>query len=70
MVERRSIEARKARLAEAKSEIAIRVRRVCASLSEAEFDELVTRMAEIEIRYVMRREDDSLGPAAASVRRG
>jgi hypothetical protein len=49
----------------AKSEIAARIRRVCENFNEAEFADLVQRMAEIEVRYRLRddwlflRESDS-----------
>jgi hypothetical protein len=39
-----------------KSAIARRIRRVCASMPETEFDSLVTQIAEIEIKYRLRRE--------------
>lgn len=38
----------------ARSEIAVRIRRVCANFAEAEFVALVDRMAEIEVRYRLR----------------
>jgi hypothetical protein len=41
-----------------KSAIARRIRRVCASMPEAEFDDLVRHIAEIEIKYRLRREID------------
>ena len=39
-----------------KSAIARRIRRVCASMPETDFDDLVTHIAEIEIKYRLRRE--------------
>lgn len=38
----------------AKRDIARRLRRICANLSEGEFDALVQRMAEVDVRYRMR----------------
>lgn len=38
----------------ARCEIATRIRRVCQDFAEAEFAELVDRMAEIEVRYRLR----------------
>jgi hypothetical protein len=40
----------------AKHEIAARIRHVCEHFGEAEFGELVNRMAEIEVRYRLRDE--------------
>ena len=41
-----------------KSAIARRIRRVCASMPETEFDSLVTQIAKIEIKYRLRRKVD------------
>lgn len=41
-------------LAKARNDIASRIRRVCEKLNEAEFMELVDRMAEIDVRYRLR----------------
>lgn len=41
-------------LAKAKTDIANRIRRVCEPFTEAEFTELVNRMAEIDVRYRLR----------------
>ena len=38
----------------ARHEIATRLHRVCQDLAEADFAELVDRMAEIEVRYRLR----------------
>lgn len=38
----------------ARSEIAVRIRRVCGNFAEAEFAALVDQMAEIEVRYRLR----------------
>ena len=40
----------------AKHDIATRIRRVCESFNEAEFSELVDRMAEIDVRYRLRED--------------
>ena len=37
-----------------RSDIASRLRRICENFAEAEFDALVARMAEIEVRYRLR----------------
>ena len=39
-----------------KQDIARRLRRVCAHFSEQEFDALVSRIAEIDVRYRLRDE--------------
>jgi hypothetical protein len=41
-------------LARAKTDIATRIRKVCETFNEAEFVELVNRMAEIDVRYRLR----------------
>lgn len=38
----------------AKRDIARRLRRVCLGICEDEFDALITRMAEIDVRYRLR----------------
>jgi hypothetical protein len=38
-------------VATAKRDIAVRIRRVCEHLCDAEFDMLVQRMAEIDVHY-------------------
>lgn len=40
----------------ARTEIATRIRRVCQHFNEREFQRLVDRMAEIEVRYRLRDE--------------
>ena len=40
----------------AKHDIAARIRRVCEGFNEAEFMELVDRMAEIDVRYRLRED--------------
>jgi hypothetical protein len=59
--ERRVLPAREAIFLREKEAIAQRVRCVCESMSDAEFEALVTRMAEIAIRYRARRSDPSAG---------
>jgi hypothetical protein len=44
-------------LARAKQAVAGRLRRVCAHLDDQEFQTLITRIAEIEIKYAMRRDE-------------
>lgn len=62
MLNRRLEEARQARLDRAKGEIAARVACVCGHLSPEEFDALVTRMAEVQIKFTMRRSLDMFPP--------
>jgi hypothetical protein len=60
--ERRRIDdARRELLAHTKEQIASRLRPVCSQMPDDEFEELVTRAAEIEIRYAMRRRDALIG---------
>jgi hypothetical protein len=40
----------------AKRDIAARIRRVCEGFNEAEFEKLVDRMAEIDVRYRLRED--------------
>ena len=53
----------------ARREIAMRIRRVCENFNQAEFEALVDRMAEIEVRYRLRDDwlfrDRIVEPAAA-----
>lgn len=58
MPNRRFEEARVALLRRAKGEIATRIARVCGDMSAPDFDALVTHMAELEIKYAMRRSED------------
>jgi hypothetical protein len=57
-MERRDAAGRRTRLERVKSRIADRLRPSCAALSEAEFDRLVEQIAEIEIKYDLRRTND------------
>jgi len=56
--ERRVEAARESILLREKQSIAERVRCVCQWMTEPEFDALVTRMAEISIRFRLRRISD------------
>ena len=49
---------RQERLERTKSEIAARIRRVCDGMSPEEFDLLVSHMAEVQIKYTLRRSTD------------
>ena len=53
-MKRRGEAERRVALDAAKREIATRIRRVCGDFAEAEFADLVDRMAEIEVRYRLR----------------
>jgi hypothetical protein len=44
-------------LGRARQAIAGRLKRVCEHLEEQDFQSLIARMAEIEIKYAMRRDD-------------
>ena len=58
MLNRRIEALREERLNRAKSEIAERIRRVCAGMSPEDFDVLVSHMAEVQIKYSLRRSTD------------
>ena len=58
MLERRLEPVRRDLLDRVKARVADRIRSVCGQLSDAEFDALVTRIAEIEIKYSTRRTED------------
>ena len=47
----------------AREAIAMRIRRVCEHFGEAEFNKLVARMAEIEVRYRLRDDWSYYGAA-------
>jgi len=55
--ERRVEPTRSALLARTRSSIARRIRSVCGDLDDREFDLLVERMANVEIKYAQRRRD-------------
>jgi hypothetical protein len=58
----RSMPERGITLEAAKRDIARRLRRVCAHFDQADFDKLVERIAEIDIRYRLRDEWGYLSP--------
>lgn len=58
MLNRRIEALREERLNRAKAEIAERIRRVCTGMSPEEFDVLVSHMAEVQIKYTLRRSSD------------
>jgi hypothetical protein len=49
---------REERLNRAKAEIAERIKCVCSAMSPEEFDLLVSHMAEVQIKYSLRRSTD------------
>ena len=55
-MERRIANVRTERLDRTKEAIAQRLRHVCAQLSEDEFDQLVEKIALVEIKYSLRSE--------------
>lgn len=69
VVDRRRQETRASRFQRTKQDIAERLQTACAQMPPQEFDALVTHMAEIEIRYALRRSAD-LFPEMAEWRRG
>ena len=58
MLNRRMEEVRRGRLERAKAEIAARISCVCGHMSPEQFAELVTHMAELQIKYTLRRSRD------------
>jgi hypothetical protein len=67
-VDRRRQETREERLERTKQSIAERLAPVCVQMPGEEFDALVAHMAELQIRYALRRSDD-LFPEMAEWRR-
>ena len=57
-VDRRREESRQERFERTKREIAERVERLCSEMPHEEFDDLVTHMAELQIKYTLRRSED------------
>jgi hypothetical protein len=57
-VDRRRQESRKQRFERTKTDIASRLAGACADMAPEEFDELVSHMAEIQIKYTQRRSAD------------
>lgn len=58
VLNRRSEIIRQDRLNRAKLEIAERIRCVCTEMPAEEFDVLVSHMAEVQIKYTLRRSGD------------
>jgi len=59
-MDRRQEPARSELLSAVKKRLADRLRDVCAGMPAVEFDALVARMADIEIKYARRRADDQI----------
>src|SRR5688500_4118500 len=68
-VDRRRQESRLERFKRTKQDIAGRLATTCADMPETEFNELVTHMAELEIKYNLRRSAD-LFPEVLECERG
>lgn len=58
VLNRRIEKLREDRLNRAKNEIAGRIRCVCDGMTPEEFDRLVSDMAEVQIKYTLRRSTD------------
>ncbi|MGH7637442.1 MAG: hypothetical protein ACREOK_07300 [Gemmatimonadaceae bacterium] len=58
MLNRRAEHVRQDRVTRAKNEIAARIRCVCDGMSAEEFDRLVSDMAEVQIKFSLRRSTD------------
>jgi hypothetical protein len=58
VLNRRIEKLRAERLNKAKTEIAERIRCVCTGMTPEEFDALVHHMAEVQIKYTLRRSTD------------
>jgi hypothetical protein len=58
IMDRRRQESRLERFARTKQDIAERLAAACADMSSNEFDALVTHMAELQIKYTLRRSAD------------
>ena len=41
-----------------KAELAERLREICAEMSDPEFEEMIERMARIQVKYAVRAHDD------------
>ena len=61
-MDRRAEPHRSKRLERAKEDIVRRLRPICAHMPEAEFDALAEQMAELEIKYALRREKFDIRP--------
>ena len=55
-MERRHLESRTERLGRTKADLSRRLRLVCVHMDLAEFDQLMERMAMIELKYALRRD--------------
>jgi hypothetical protein len=66
MQERRVEVVRRELLDRVKARVAARIQSVCSHLPDHEFHALVTRIAEIEIKYSTRRRDDLFDVARQS----
>ncbi len=69
MQNRRQDGVRRERLDRMKRIVADHIAHVCSNFSPAEFDALVTRIAEIEIKYSMRERHDFFDSMAAGTSR-
>jgi|SRR5688572_23689147 hypothetical protein len=69
VVDRRRQETREERLERTKQSIAERLAPVCVQMPGEEFDALVAHMAELQIRYALRRSEDLFPEMAAESRR-
>jgi hypothetical protein len=52
-----------------KGDVAARLRSVCAGMSDGEFDQLVERIAVIQVKYNVRRSEDLFVQGEPSARR-
>jgi hypothetical protein len=68
-VDRRRQESREERFERTKREIVARIGQSCQAMSANDFDEMVTHMAELEIKYKLRRSAD-LFPEVSEWERG
>ena len=58
MLNRRVEQLRQERVTRAKNEIAARIQCVCGGMTAEEFDRLVSDMAEVQIKFSLRRSTD------------
>ena len=56
-MERRQEEVRRARLDRKKADVSRRLRRFCPHMSEDEFNAFAERVAEIDLKYALRRQE-------------
>ena len=57
-MERRRDDSHDGRFERMKSDVAARLRHVCAHMSRSEFDDLVEQIVKVNIKYTFRRADD------------